>query len=104
MLSRLATTVALALIAFSARAGAVTCGVCSSTIFFQGLTRTLTLQWEDENNTVQCNYDTPAIPNMSPGCLYRNVDGLLLFTNTGPTLTSLPGACPSIQLVQKTTC
>ncbi|KAJ7166102.1 hypothetical protein C8R46DRAFT_1097082, partial [Mycena filopes] len=104
MLSRLAAVVALTVIAFSSNAAAVTCGVCSPSIFFKGLTRTLTLQWEEGSNTVQCNYDTPPISGMSPACLYRNVDGAVIFTNTGATLTSLPGACPAIQLVQKTSC
>ncbi|KAJ7124437.1 hypothetical protein C8R44DRAFT_875473 [Mycena epipterygia] len=98
------TTLALAL-TFSAGAAAVSCGVCSPTIVYAGLTRNLTLSREEGSNTVQCNYDTPAISGFSPGCLYRNVDGVVTFTNTGPTLTSLPGACPNpIKLVTKTSC
>jgi hypothetical protein len=35
----------------------------------------------------------------------QNVDGVVIFTNTGPTLTSLPGACPAtITRVTKTVC
>ncbi|KAJ7166094.1 hypothetical protein C8R46DRAFT_1097058 [Mycena filopes] len=103
MLSRLAAIVAL--IVFSSNAAAlVTCGVCAPSIFFKGLTRTLTSTMEEGSNTVQCNYNTPPISGMSPDCLYRNVDGAVIFTNTGATLTSLPGACPAIQLVQKTSC
>ncbi|KAJ7499923.1 hypothetical protein FB451DRAFT_47497 [Mycena latifolia] len=104
MLSRLSTALALAVVSFSAGTAAINCGVCNSTIFYSGLTRTLTLMREEGGNTVQCNYDTPAISGFSPGCLYRNVDGVLTFTNTGATLTSLPGACPSvIPLITKTT-
>ncbi|KAJ6579677.1 hypothetical protein DFH09DRAFT_1147240 [Mycena vulgaris] len=113
--------IALTVVSFSGGAAAVSCGVCSPTIFYSGLTRNLTLTREEGSNTVQCNYDTPPISGFSPGCLYRvpfvnssnmetiftspqNVDGALIFTNTGPTLTSLPGACPSITLVTKTSC
>ncbi|KAJ7661380.1 hypothetical protein DFH06DRAFT_1467056 [Mycena polygramma] len=105
MPSRLTTAVTLALLSFSAGAAAANCGVCSPTIVYAGLTRTLTLQREEGSNTVQCNYDTPPISGFSPACLYQNVNGVLIFTNTGPTLTSLPGACPSvIPLVTKTVC
>ncbi|KAJ7099848.1 hypothetical protein C8R43DRAFT_1114755 [Mycena crocata] len=108
MFSRLSTTalaLALTTVSFSNSATAVNCGVCGPTIFFRSLTRTLTLMREEGSNTVQCNYDTPAISGFSPACLYRNVDGVLIFTNTGPTLTSLPGACPAtIPLIQKTLC
>ncbi|KAJ7848926.1 hypothetical protein B0H14DRAFT_3867046 [Mycena olivaceomarginata] len=105
MPSRLITAAALALISFSTGAAAVSCGVCAPTIVYAGLNRTLTLQREEGSNTVQCNYDTPAISGFSPGCLYRNVDGVVIFTNTGPTLTSLPGACPAtIPRVTKTVC
>ncbi|KAJ7075726.1 hypothetical protein B0H15DRAFT_649753 [Mycena belliarum] len=105
MFSHLTTAIVLAVVYFSASTSAVSCGVCNATIFFSGLTRTLTLMREEGSNTVQCNYDTPAISGFSPACLYRNVDGVLIFTNTGPTLTSLPGACPSkIPLITKTTC
>ncbi|KAJ7828386.1 hypothetical protein B0H14DRAFT_2812258, partial [Mycena olivaceomarginata] len=75
MPSRLITAAALALISFSTGAAAVSCGVCAPTIVYAGLNRTLTLQREEGSNTVQCNYDTPAISGFSPGCLYRNVDG-----------------------------
>ncbi|KAJ7799681.1 hypothetical protein B0H14DRAFT_2902431 [Mycena olivaceomarginata] len=93
MPSRFITAAALALISFSTGAAAVSCGVCAPTIREEG------------SNTVQCNYDTPAISGFSPGCLYRNVDGVVIFTNTGPTLTSLPGACPAtIPRVTKTVC
>ncbi|KAJ7476833.1 hypothetical protein B0H11DRAFT_2234805 [Mycena galericulata] len=72
MLPRLTTAVAVALVYFSASAAAVvTCGVCAPTIFYDGLTRSLTLMREEEQNTVQCNYDVPPIQNKSPACLYR---------------------------------
>ncbi|KAF4611168.1 hypothetical protein D9613_007344 [Agrocybe pediades] len=103
----LRTTIALIALSLSlvTPSVAVSCGVCAPSIFFQGQTRKLTLQREEGSNTVQCNYDTPAISGFSPGCLYRNVDGVLIFTNTGATLTSLPGACPAtIPLVTKTPC
>ncbi|KAJ7676156.1 hypothetical protein B0H17DRAFT_128565 [Mycena rosella] len=105
MFPRLTAALAFVVVSFTASTAAVSCGVCAPTIFYSGLNRTLTLMREEGSNTVQCNYDTPAIAGFSPGCLYRvNVDGVLTFTNTGPTLTSLPGACPSIQLVTKTSC
>ncbi|KAJ7062858.1 hypothetical protein C8F01DRAFT_1135462 [Mycena amicta] len=105
MFSRLTIAVALAVASVIPSAAAVSCGVCASSIFYQGLTRTLTLQWETSGNTVQCNYDTPSIPDKSPACVYRNVDGVLTITNTGPTIGSLPGACPTtVSLVQKTSC
>ncbi|KAF9461622.1 hypothetical protein BDZ94DRAFT_1263293 [Collybia nuda] len=96
---------AISLLALVSGTAAVNCGVCAPTIFFQGQTRTLTLTRQGSGNQVQCNYDSPAIPGFSPGCLYRNVDGQITFTNTGATLTSLPGACPNpITLVSKTSC
>ncbi|KAF7301026.1 hypothetical protein MIND_00666400 [Mycena indigotica] len=105
MLSRLALFATVAAVSLIPGVTAVSCGVCAPSIFYQGLTRTLTLQWQTSGNTVQCNYDTPAIPNKSPACVYRNVDGVLTITNTGPTIGSLPGACPtSVPLVQKTSC
>ncbi|KAF7331049.1 hypothetical protein MVEN_02445200 [Mycena venus] len=107
MPSYLTSALALALVAvsFSSSAAAVSCGVCAPSIFYQGLTRTLTTQMEDTGNTVQCNYDTPPISGKNPACLYRNVDGVLTFTNTGVLLTDLPGACSStIPVVQKTSC
>ncbi|KAJ7661389.1 hypothetical protein DFH06DRAFT_1192192 [Mycena polygramma] len=98
-------SLAFALVAFPTGALAVNCGVCSPTIVYAGLTRKLTLQRYEEYNTVQCNYDTPPIAGKSPGCLYRNIDGVLTFTNTGATLQSLPGACPSpIQVVSEAFC
>ena len=58
MFSRLTNSLvlvaAIALVAPSAEA--VNCGVCAPSIFYQGLTRTLTLQWETSGNTVQCKY------------------------------------------------
>ncbi|GLB40982.1 hypothetical protein LshimejAT787_0901970 [Lyophyllum shimeji] len=102
-----ATTVALALTiaSLSGSGAAVFCAVCPPTIFYQGLTRTLTLtKYTASAGTVQCNYDTPAIPGKSPGCLYRNLDGQVTFTNTGATLSSLPGACPNpATVITKTT-
>ncbi|KAJ7123196.1 hypothetical protein C8R44DRAFT_785522 [Mycena epipterygia] len=101
MFSRLTSTLALALtlISLSSGAAAVSCGVCAPTIFFEGLTRTLTNTRQDTDNTFQCTYATPAISGLAPACVYRNIDGGLTFTNTGS-----PGACPSVQLVQKTAC
>ncbi|KAF8173813.1 hypothetical protein K438DRAFT_1850072 [Mycena galopus ATCC 62051] len=101
------SALALAFIAvsFSSSAAAVSCGVCAPSIFYQGLTRTLTLAMQDTGNAVQCNYDTPAIAGKNPACLYQNVNGVLTFTNTGASLTSLPGAClATIPVVQKTSC
>ncbi|KAJ6544366.1 hypothetical protein B0H19DRAFT_1267642 [Mycena capillaripes] len=96
MLARL--TIALALALFSTSAAAANCGVCSPTILYSGVTRTLTLQREEGGNTVQCNYDSPPITGFSPGCLYRNVDGVRTFTNAGE-------ACPAkINTVVKTVC
>ncbi|KAJ6579567.1 hypothetical protein DFH09DRAFT_1146921 [Mycena vulgaris] len=100
MPSRLTSALALTVLAFSSGAAAVSCGVCAPTIFFQGLTRTLTNTREDTGNTFQCTYASPPISGLAPACLYRNIDGVLTFTNTG----TLPGACPSVQLVQKTAC
>ncbi|KAF8902932.1 hypothetical protein CPB84DRAFT_821562 [Gymnopilus junonius] len=98
-------TLALSIISFSSNAAAASCAVCAPTIVFDGLTRTLTLSREEEDNTLQCNYDTPPIEGFSPGCLYLNVDGQLIFTNTAGSLFSLPGACPStLPLVEKTSC
>ncbi|KAJ7226625.1 hypothetical protein B0H12DRAFT_240620 [Mycena haematopus] len=107
MHSYLTSALALALIAvsFSSSAAAVSCGVCPTSIFYQGLTRTLTLAMQDTGNAVQCNFDTPAIAGKNPACVYRNVDGVLTITNTGPTIGSLPGACPTtVAVVQKTSC
>ncbi|KAJ6579697.1 hypothetical protein DFH09DRAFT_333035, partial [Mycena vulgaris] len=78
--------IALTVVSFSGGAAAVLCGT------------------RDGSNTLQCNYDTPPISGSSPVCIYRDPDGALVFTNTGPTLTSLPGACPSITFVTKTSC
>ncbi|KAJ7250369.1 hypothetical protein C8J57DRAFT_1355452 [Mycena rebaudengoi] len=121
MLFRLCA-LALTAISLAAGASAVNCGVCAPSIVYAGLVRTLTLQREEGSNTVQCNYDTPPISGFSPACLYRvyslrlqytprilnypqNVDGHIIFTNTGPTLTSLPGACPAVlTLVSKPSC
>ncbi|KAH9475996.1 hypothetical protein JR316_0011563 [Psilocybe cubensis] len=118
------TTAAAALLtalSLATGAAAVTCAVCAPTITFSGVVRTLTLVRQESGNTVQCNYDTPAIPGFSPGCLYgvstrllkmfgngtgkvnvyldlQNVNGALIFTNAGT-------ACPStIPLVTKTSC
>ncbi|KAJ6544247.1 hypothetical protein B0H19DRAFT_1380546 [Mycena capillaripes] len=107
MPSYLASAFAFVLItvSFSSSATAVSCGVCASSIFFQGQTRTLTVTLQDSGNAVQCDYLNPPISGLAPTCTYRNVDGVLTFTNTGPTLFSLPGACPStIPLIQKTSC
>ncbi|KAF9461623.1 hypothetical protein BDZ94DRAFT_1299100 [Collybia nuda] len=99
------STSILSLLALALSAAAVNCGVCAPTIFFQGQTRTLTLTSQRSGNQVQCNYDSPPIPGFSPGCLYRNIDGQITFTNTGPTLWSLPGACPNpITVISKTSC
>ncbi|KAJ7240002.1 hypothetical protein C8J57DRAFT_1371948 [Mycena rebaudengoi] len=94
MLFRLCA-LALTAISLAAGASAVNCGVCAPSIVYAGLVRTLTLQREEGSNTVQCNYDTPPISGFSPACLYRytprilnypqNVDGHIIFTNTGPT-------------------
>ncbi|KAJ7499922.1 hypothetical protein FB451DRAFT_1206976, partial [Mycena latifolia] len=98
MLSRITTTLALILVSFSASATAVSCGVCSPTIFFIGVTLSLTVATQDSGNAVQCNYDNPPISGFNPNCVYRNVDGILTLSNTG-------GACPSsIQVVQKSFC
>ncbi|KAI0095292.1 hypothetical protein BDY19DRAFT_917159 [Irpex rosettiformis] len=67
---------------------ALTCVSCPPSIVFEGVTRTLTLSREETGNTLQCNYDTPAISGFSPGCLYSNNGGTLIFSNTG-------GACPN---------
>ncbi|KAJ7499914.1 hypothetical protein FB451DRAFT_1206970 [Mycena latifolia] len=104
MLSRLSTAVGLALVSFSASAAAVTCGECSPTMFFDNFNRTLVLQRVEEGNAVQCDYSSQGLTNVIPYCLYRNIDGVLLITNTGPTITSLPGACPAIKLVQMPSC
>ncbi|CAK5276192.1 unnamed protein product [Mycena citricolor] len=98
MFSRLVISLAVAL-TYSSAAAAISCGVCAPTIVYAGVTRKLTLSREEGagNIDVQCNYDSPPIPNFSPGCLYRNVDGVLIFTNAG-------NACPSvIPTVSKTT-
>ncbi|PPQ80520.1 hypothetical protein CVT25_001550 [Psilocybe cyanescens] len=57
---------------FATGAAAVSCAVCAPSITFQGAVRTLTLNRQESGNTVQCNYDTPAIPGFSPGCLYQD--------------------------------
>lgn len=58
MSSRLTSALALALtlISLSSGAAAVSCGVCAPTIFFEGLTRTLTNTRQDTDNTFQCTY------------------------------------------------
>ncbi|KAK7690097.1 hypothetical protein QCA50_006743 [Cerrena zonata] len=68
------------------------CAKCAPTIVFGGVTRTLTLAREEEMNTLQCNYDLPAISGFSPACLYANVNGALLFTNAG-------SSCPSVATI-----
>ncbi|PPQ65447.1 hypothetical protein CVT26_000099 [Gymnopilus dilepis] len=78
---------ALSIVSFTSGVAAVSCAVCAPTIFFDGLTRTLTLSREEESNTLQCNYDTPAISGFSPACLYQNVNGQLIFTNTDVLLS-----------------
>ncbi|KAJ7851335.1 hypothetical protein B0H13DRAFT_1905261 [Mycena leptocephala] len=97
MFSRLTTALALALalVSFSTPATAASpCGVCSPFMFFSGVNRTLTLQREEEMNTVQCDYSGGNLPSpiVIPYCLYANINGAVLVTNTGPTLTSVPGA------------
>ncbi|KAJ8093967.1 hypothetical protein PM082_009851 [Marasmius tenuissimus] len=67
------------------------CARCTDTIVYAGLTRTRTLIRQSSVstlNTVQCNYDSPAISGFSPYCVYNNLNGSLFATNTG-------GACPS---------
>ncbi|KAJ4467076.1 hypothetical protein J3R30DRAFT_3741541 [Lentinula aciculospora] len=78
---------------------ATICAVCSKTIAYAGLTRTLTLAKEEESNTLQCNYDTPAIAGFNPACLYANIGGDLIFSNAG-------SACPNpaSTVVQSATC
>ncbi|KAF9063846.1 hypothetical protein BDP27DRAFT_1451079 [Rhodocollybia butyracea] len=73
-----------------------TCAVCPSSIVFEGQTRTLTLAEEETGNIIQCNYDTPAISGLNPFCVYNNIGGALVFSNTGgactsPTMVSQPG-------------
>ncbi|KAJ7912734.1 hypothetical protein B0H13DRAFT_2327081 [Mycena leptocephala] len=109
MFSRLTTALALALalVSFSTPATAASpCGVCSPFMFFSGVNRTLTLQREEEMNTVQCDYSGGNLPSpiVIPYCLYANINGAVLVTNTGPTLTSVPGACPSIKLITGVAC
>ncbi|KAJ7174447.1 hypothetical protein C8R46DRAFT_1080933, partial [Mycena filopes] len=96
--SRLSTALALAfvVISFSSSTVAVSCGVCGPSIFFQGLTRTLTSTRQDTGNAVY--YDTPPISGIAPACVYSNVNGGLLVTNAG-------GACPStVVVVQEASC
>ncbi|KAJ7197003.1 hypothetical protein GGX14DRAFT_671543 [Mycena pura] len=107
MFSRLSTSVALALaiVSFAPSVSAVSCAVCPASIFYQGLTRTLTLPQQTSGNTLQCNFDTPAISGFNPACVYRNVDGVLIITDTAGSIGALPGACPtSVPVVQKTSC
>ncbi|KAJ7886180.1 hypothetical protein B0H14DRAFT_3431391 [Mycena olivaceomarginata] len=100
-----ALTLALIAVSFSSSAAAVSCGVCAGSIFYQGLTRTLTVASQDTGNAVQCNYDTPPISGKNPNCVYTNVGGVLTITNTGAFIGDLPGACPtSIPVVQKSFC
>ncbi|KAJ7618599.1 hypothetical protein FB45DRAFT_932003 [Roridomyces roridus] len=101
MPSRLATIVAFALSLVSGTNALVNCGVCAKSIVYAGQTRTLSLgETENPGNYLQCNYDTPAIQGFNPYCVYQNVNGAFVFTNTG----SGTGACPSITLLQKTSC
>ncbi|KAI0803104.1 hypothetical protein BC629DRAFT_1438179 [Irpex lacteus] len=79
---------------------AIICATCPPTIVFEGVTRTITLKREEEGNTLQCNYDLPAIPDFSPGCLYDNASGELIFSNAGgaclnpaPTVVNTLGIC-----------
>ncbi|KDR68179.1 hypothetical protein GALMADRAFT_215891 [Galerina marginata CBS 339.88] len=54
------TALILSAIYFATGAAAVSCAVCAPTIFYAGLTRTLTLSREEGGNTVQCkkgNFD-----------------------------------------------
>ncbi|KAJ6579678.1 hypothetical protein DFH09DRAFT_1147242 [Mycena vulgaris] len=97
MLSQFIAIVALGL-SFSTGAAAVSCGVCSPSIVFNGVILSLTVATQDTGNAVQCNYDTPPISGFNPNCVYGNVSGALIISNIG-------GACPSsIQVVQKTFC
>ncbi|GLB40981.1 hypothetical protein LshimejAT787_0901960 [Lyophyllum shimeji] len=73
---------ALSVAAFCGSAAAVNCAVCPSSIFYAGLTRTLTNTLKS-TGTLQCNYDSPPISGFSPYCLYSNLDGALVLTNTG---------------------
>ncbi|KAG6820337.1 hypothetical protein H0H93_001997 [Arthromyces matolae] len=67
----------------------VPCAVCPASIFYGGLTRTLTLAFESSVvGYIQCNYDTPAISGFNPYCVYTNLNGALYGSNTN-------GACPT---------
>ncbi|KAF8066697.1 hypothetical protein FPV67DRAFT_1496002 [Lyophyllum atratum] len=96
-----AATAALALSVASlfGSAAAVTCAVCPSSIFYAGLTRSLTFTLQSGGgSTVQCNYGSPPISGFSPYCLYGNSNGALILTNTG-------GSCPSpVSLTSRITC
>ncbi|KAJ7740639.1 hypothetical protein B0H16DRAFT_1464862 [Mycena metata] len=93
-----ALALALVAISFSSSAAAVSCAVCGPSIFFEGLTRTLTSTRQDSGNAAQCNYDTPPIAGIAPACVYPNVNGQLTVTNAG-------SACPlSVPVVQEAAC
>ncbi|KAJ7683856.1 hypothetical protein B0H17DRAFT_1204843 [Mycena rosella] len=104
--AEVATAIALALVSFSTGAAAATCVICSPTIFFDNVNRTLVLQREEESNTVMPSYSSQNLPTSVPTAFTAtsNIDGILLTTNTGATITSLPEACPAIPLVQQASC
>ncbi|KAF9257460.1 hypothetical protein L218DRAFT_1006124 [Marasmius fiardii PR-910] len=82
----------------------INCAKCPPTIFYNGLTRSLTFSKEATSSsigsTVQCNYDSPPISGISIYCLYQNSDGHVVVTNTGAG----SGACPFPRMVMQSSC
>lgn len=113
MLLRVPAAIALALSILSGCNSAAAgiphnCAECPPTIVYRSLTRTVT-PTQISMNSVECMYTEPptGISGIIPYCVYRNIDGVLTLTNTGPATNPLqmPGACPTAAaVVQKTTC
>ncbi|KAJ6545193.1 hypothetical protein B0H19DRAFT_1167118 [Mycena capillaripes] len=101
MLARLTIALAAALVSLSTGAAAVltNCAVCPPTLFYQGLTRTLTVPTAGGENVVDCRYVSPEDPNFAATCSYREADGHLTSTNT------VGGACTNpVSVVLKSSC